>query len=1716
MVAGAEIRSRPASWRALFFIFLQFWCTNAMATPEEVILMKQALGQQDLQIQALMSELTKSNAAQQQLISAVQVMQSAASSAPAHTLAPPQIVDTRLLTKPTPYNGEVEGKEKWTTWSFKFKAYCAAMAPRMGELMEHAETQTTEILNSSMKAEDIPHSSTLFYVLSLLTEGEPFDIVRNTRVHHGLEAWRCVVQRWEPRVPARFRGMLQAVLFPRWDLPGIDATQAITSWEKQVRDYEQQSADKVSDAIKMGVVLHHLPDQSLREHLLLNASRYDTYDKVAAEVRQVTMARAVWSGPSPMDVSALQQRGKDTSTCTTCGKIGHSSKDCWFKDGKGKNKGDGKGKVKGDGKGKKGKKSDVPRKKGLCHNCGKEGHFARDCRSKKVDKTAAAVEKAEKELSYLGIPDGEEHWMMVLESDVECLHAVTQESVEFLIDSGAACHAFPMRTKSKTPHNGSTFVTASGETITSGGKSKVNYSVEASDGKKVMVSGEFEDLPVRRPLLSVGMLYEQGYDISFSKKHGCWIEKDGTKVKVDKKRGVFVMPVDLPKDLYPLTASSSGPELATDQSGPEVLPSGEMVDVKKPFVRSIPYTPTDQERLEHAATHIPFRVWCKHCCDGKARDWPHKRDYGPPPDIPSVHLDFLFINTDLDDDVLTVLGIKEKPGQAVGATALPDKSASEFAVAAVTGYLDFWGHNDVTLKCDQEPSMKKIVEIIKEKRKHRTLIEFSPKYSHQSNGIVESAHYHLQSQIRTLKSDFEEKTGILITAKSMMTPWLVRHAAWLITRYSPGPDGVTAYRRLRGKDYRGEVAEIGESVSYRVANKTQSKLDTRWESDGVFLGKTDNADEAIIGTPRGIEQTRSFRKREQGERWSQDAIRMFVGVPWNPRGMVADAPGGTRRRYITKALVVQHGATEGCIACAGDSQVHIPRCRKRFDDIFDAAKQPGEPRDRVPVVEAPSVPAEPAAAAPSAPSSSAPAAASGPATARTKFHATPIETDDDNMDFGPNGNVAPTTPPGTPPPGTPHEAKRRRGVGVDVEMMAVFEYSGSAEVMSVCELEPPEIDWDKLATDTNTTYDIYTGMTIPKVDVKLSRATEVENMLKFEVFEEVDEKTATGHRVWGTGWLDHRKTPTLVRSRLVAKQVRGASKREDVFAGTPPLGMMRYVISRAASRGRARCLAVYDVSVAFFHALLQELIFVRPPRDMQKAGIVWKLKKAMYGTQIAAKAWQQKVREVIAAGGWVPIWSMACVAYNATEDSLLIFHGDDFLAEGHDSTLDKLDVVLGEFELKIAKRCGPTGVSSTEFLRRKLGWSAEGFYYVPNPKYADNLIELLGLKGAKEAATPCSKDTGRNHPDALELLPPDEKNIFLSGSGTLQYLTLDRPDLMYATKEIRSKTTAPDVLAMLMLKRAARYLIGLKNVVVRYLYQLAVKELTCYTDSDWAGHVITRLSTTSGMMMNGQHWIDGWALSQKVRALSSAEAEFYSQGSGAARGLAYKHMCHETGEENKELMLLCDSSASRGILQRIGAGKCRHIETKWLWIQQTMDEKKMKTKAVRTEENVSDIGTKPLTREQMDYFMKLMMIVPAASLGCLTQPGTIYMLLLTSLFKDADATTQLTFPNFGHHSEEEKMAKDGDSYSFVFWLIGIIVMWEISKATLQLWTEKLLKATGLRAKSENVKVESSAKKDKTVKITTRNVGIQAQCTYKWKRETPRFHVLPDESTGAFV
>ena len=79
-----------------------------------------------------------------------------------------------------------------------------------------------------------------------------------------------------------------------------------------------------------------------------------------------------------------------------------------------------------------------------------------------------------------------------------------------------------------------------------------------------------------------------------------------------------------------------------------------------------------------------------------------------------------------------------------------------YAIDCVLAYLDTWGSREVLLKADNEPAIQTLVDAV---RSERTMVEKSPKYSHQSNGAVENAVRRIESLTRTYVCVLQEKLG---------------------------------------------------------------------------------------------------------------------------------------------------------------------------------------------------------------------------------------------------------------------------------------------------------------------------------------------------------------------------------------------------------------------------------------------------------------------------------------------------------------------------------------------------------------------------------------------------------------------------------------------------------------------------------------------------------------------------------------------------------------------------------------------------------------------------------------------------------------------------------------------------------------------------------------------------------------------------------------------
>ena len=124
---------------------------------------------------------------------------------------------------------------------------------------------------------------------------------------------------------------------------------------------------------------------------------------------------------------------------------------------------------------------------------------------------------------------------------------------------------------------------------------------------------------------------------------------------------------------------------------------------------------------------------------------------------------------------------------------------------------------------------------------------------------------------------------------------------------------------------------------------------------------------------------------------------------------------------------------------------------------------------------------------------------------------------------------------------------------------------------------------------------------------------------------------------------------------------------------------------------------------------------------------------------------------------------------------------------------------------------------------------------------------------------------------------------------------------------------------------------GVPSVAWCYPNQDDPKVLKVYADSDWAGDLESRRSTTAVLELLGSHPIDCCSVTQGAIALSSGEAELETMSRGAAGGLQTRAILKGFGQE-VEFELLSDSSAGRAMTQRRGAGRVRHLEAKDLWL----------------------------------------------------------------------------------------------------------------------------------------------------------------------------------------
>ncbi|GJT39439.1 retrovirus-related pol polyprotein from transposon TNT 1-94 [Tanacetum coccineum] len=462
---------------------------------------------------------------------------------------------------------------------------------------------------------------------------------------------------------------------------------------------------------------------------------------------------------------------------------------------------------------------------------------------------------------------------------------------------------------------------------------------------------------------------------------------------------------------------------------------------------------------------------------------------------------------------------------------------------------------------------------------------------------------------------------------------------------------------------------------------------------------------------------------------------------------------------------------------------------------------------------------------------------------------------------------------------------------------------------------------------------------------------------------------------------------TVIRnkSRLVAK---GYAQKEGIdfeesFAPVARLEAVRLFIAYAAHKS----FTVYqmDVKTSFLYGPLKEEVYVNQPDgfvDPYHPDKVYRLKKALYGLKQAPRAWYDELSNFLVSKGFLK---------GSIDPTLFITkHGEDILLV----QIYVDDIIFGSTNPKLSKRFGKLMHSKFDmsmmgelkfFLGIQIHQSPRGIF-INQAKYAQEILKKHGMTSCDSIGTPMAT----KHLDADLSGTPVDQTKYRSMVGALMYLTASRPDIVHATCYCARYQAKPTEKHLTAVKRIFRYLKDSINMGLWYPKDTGF-ELTAFSDSDHAGCLDSRKSTSGGIQFLGGDKLVSWSSKkQDCTSMSSAEAEYVSLSACCAQVLWLRTQLTDYGFHFDKIPMYCDSKAAIAIsCNPVQHSRTKHIDVRYHFIKEQVEKGIVELFFVGTEYQLADLFTKALSEDRFKYLVRQL------GMRCLT-PDELEVLAIES------------------------------------------------------------------------------------------------------------------------
>ena len=258
----------------------------------------------------------------------------------------------------------------------------------------------------------------------------------------------------------------------------------------------------------------------------------------------------------------------------------------------------------------------------------------------------------------------------------------------------------------------------------------------------------------------------------------------------------------------------------------------------------------------------------------------------------------------------------------------------------------------------------------------------------------------------------------------------------------------------------------------------------------------------------------------------------------------------------------------------------------------------------------------------------------------------------------------------------------------------------------------------------------------------------------------------------------------------------------------------------------------------------------------------------------------------------------------------------------------------------------------------------DAVWELPTSQYVPGMLKEHGLQDSKSVVTPA---VNRNDDDDDEDASAEEHRTLRRIVGKCQFLAPRRPDIAFATNRLAQSLAKPSNMDIIAWKRLLRYLRGTLDLGLNMqVRNKNCSTLTVFADSDWAGDRPTRTSVSSWVIMLDGFLLIAGARTQSVVAQSSCEAE-YIAATAATSEAKYIQALFSACGQHVSIDLRSDSSGAIGVASRRGSQRLRHLDMRFLWLQQETAQKTVRISKVPGPENVADANTKPADKRALEF-----------------------------------------------------------------------------------------------------------------------------------------------------